>query len=36
VQFGFADGSVRTMSLNTDTKVIRKLIMPADGQPVEF
>jgi hypothetical protein len=36
VQFGFADGSVRTMSLNTDTKVIRKLIMAADGQPVEF
>jgi len=36
VQFGFADGSVRTMGYNTDTKVIRKLIMPADGQPVEF
>jgi len=36
VQFALADGSVHTLSYSTDTKVIRKLIMPADGQTVEF
>lgn len=34
VQFALADGSVRTMSYNTDSKNVRKLIMPADGQTV--
>lgn len=34
--FAFGDGSARSLSFSFDTKVMRRLIRPQDGQPVEF
>lgn len=34
--FAFGDGSVRSLSFSFDTKIMRRLIRPQDGQPVEF
>jgi len=34
-QFALSDGSVRLLSFTTDTTVMRRLIRPADGEPVE-
>lgn len=34
VQFGLADGSVRTLNYGTDRQIVRKLIRPADGESI--